>query len=111
MYWSENAGQIAAAFTGGDDRHIDRRERSPAPCSASDNSAPSRTRWRTSCKNRAQPGSGGALGEKIQSLQNRQAGLDQGIELLIENQEIIDDYFLRPVGSTQLRKNIEMHPH
>ncbi len=49
----------------------------------------------------------GAFGQQVQRAQNRQAGFDQGIELLVENQEIVQVQ-LAGTRPAKLRKNVDV---
>ena len=57
---------------------------------------------------RAEPGRRGAFGQQVESLQNRQTGLDQGVELLVENQEIGWPYLAGGTRGSNLREKPEM---
>ena len=88
----ENAGQVAAAFARGDGSDVDRREgalrgeRFGEQCAFAYSLA-------DVLQNRTQARSGSAFGEQIERFQDGQAGFYEGVELLIEDQEVVEDDF------------------
>ncbi len=95
----EHAGQVAAALARRDHRDINRRKRSLRRKRLGQQRAFAHTLADIS-KDGTQPGRSRALGKQIERLQDRQAGLDQRVELLIENQKIVgaDGAVLPPLG-------------
>ena len=53
-------------------------------------------------------GSGGALAEQVEGFQNGQAGLDQRVELLIEDQEVVRLYGSIGAALGELGENVEI---
>ncbi len=104
----EDAGEVAAAFTGGDDGDVDRREgalrgeRFREQSAFADSLADVLQDW-------PEARGGGAFGEQIESFQDGQAGFDESVELLIEDDEIVEDDFFGAVRAAELREKIEMH--